>query len=289
MKNKIILVLLITVFLLTGCFKREEMEDINIITTIYPIEYVTQRIYGDYSTISSVYPRSTNIEEYTITTKQLNDFSKNDLFIYNGESTERDYATAMLNNNNDLKIIDAAYGLDVTNANIDSDIWLNPANILMIAQNIKNELGNLISNRYIIEEIENNYNLLKVDISELETEFKKAADNSKDVRIISYDESLNFLKKYGFNVINLTEDKTNKENNVELAKSIFSSKALSYIFITEDQEDNDVIKELVNNYGAKTIIFRTMATITEDDVNSNNDYLSIMNDNINNIKEETYK
>lgn len=273
--------------LLTGCIKRDKMEDINIISTIYPIEYVAKRLYGEYSNISTIYPRSTNIEEYNITKKQLKDFSENDLFIYNGESNEKDYATNMLDNNKNLKIIDAAYGLEATNA--DSDVWMNPANILMIAQNIKNELSNLISNPYIVEEIENNYNLLKVDVSELETELKKAADSSKDKRIITLDESLKFLEKYGFTVINLTEDKTNKENNIELAKSIYSKGELTYLFIHEHIEDNDVMTDLINNYGAKTLEFRTMTTITEDDIDTNSDYLSIMNDNITNLKEETYK
>ena len=288
MKKKIMLLILVFgAFLLTGCIKIDEMEDVNIITTIYPIEYVTKRLYEDYSNISSIYPRSINIEEYSITKKQLKDFSENDLFIYNGESNEKDYATSMLNNNKNLKIIDAAYGLEA--ANIESDIWLNPANVLMIAQNIKNELSNLISNPYIIEKINTNYSLLKVDISELETEFKKAADSSKDKRIICSDESLKFLEKYGFTVINLTEDKTNKENNIELAKSILFKRELSYIFVHENEEDTDVITSLVNNYGAKKISFRTMTTITEDDISSNEDYLSIMNDNITNLKEETYK
>ena len=112
MKKKIMLLILVFgAFLLTGCIKIDEMEDVNIITTIYPIEYVTKRLYGDYSNISSIYPRSINIEEYSITKKQLKDFSENDLFIYNGESNEKDYATSMLNNNKNFvrKYIHRAY------------------------------------------------------------------------------------------------------------------------------------------------------------------------------------
>ena len=42
MKKKIITVmaLIITATCLTGCFKKDRMEDINIATTIYPIEYM---------------------------------------------------------------------------------------------------------------------------------------------------------------------------------------------------------------------------------------------------------
>lgn len=286
MKKVVCIVLLISIFLTTGCLKRDDMEDINIITTIYPIEYVTKRLYGDSSNISSVYPRSVNINNYEMTKKQIKDYSSYDLFIYNGESMERQYATSMLNNNKSLKIIDASYGLDVVNAS--SDIWLNPSNILMIGQNIKQELSEYIKSHYIIEKIENEYNLLKVDISELETELKRTADNSKDKRIISYDESLLFLEKYGFKVINLTESGKNKDNNIELAKSLINNGNVSYLFVNEYQEDNDLIKQIVN-LGVKKEVFKIMTTISEEDINNNEDYLSIMNTNIAKLKEETYK
>lgn len=287
MKKVISLILLISIFLTTGCIKFDDMEGINIITTIYPIEYVAKRLYGENSEISSIYPRSTNINEYEITKKQLKDFSSYDLFIYNGESTERTYATSMLDINKNLKIIDASYGLDVINSY--SDIWLNPSNILMIGLNIKQELSEYIDSNYIMEEIENNYELLKVDISELETELKKTADNSKDKRIISYDESLLFLEKYGFDVINLTEKDKNKDNNIELAKSLLKNDKLTYIFTTEFQEETDLIKNLKNDYSAKVEKFKIMTTITEDDIANNEDYLSIMKNNITKLKEETYK
>ena len=285
--KKIISIVLLSCILLTGCIKRDDMEGINIITTIYPIEYVTKRLYGENSNISSIYPRSTNIYEYEITDKQLKDFSSYDLFIYNGESNERTYATSMLNINKNLKIIDASYGLDVINA--DSDIWLNPSNILMIAQNIKQELSEYIDSPYIKKEIENNYEILKVDISELENELKKTADNSKYKRIISYDESLLFLEKYGFEVINLTDKNKNKDNNIELAKSLLSQNKLTYVFVTENENESNLLTELKNNYSAKIETFKIMTTITENDISNNEDYLSIMKSNISKLKEETYK
>ena len=289
MKKVIYLAIIVSLFLTTGClkiFKLYDMDDIDIITTIYPVEYVANRIYGESSNISSIYPRGTDINKYELTKKQIKDYSNYDLFIYNGESNERSYATSMLNNNKNLKIIDASYGLDVINAS--TDIWLNPSNILMIAQNIKQELGEYIQSVYVKEKLENNYQLLKVDISELETELKKTADNSKDKRIISYDESLMFLEKYGFTVINLTAKDKNIDNNIELAKSILDDE-LTYVFVTEFQEETDLLKDLQDDYNAKLETFKVMTTITEEDANNNEDYLSIMKSNITKIKEETYK
>ena len=65
--------ILIILSCLTGCFKQDKMENINIATTIYPIEYVTNRLYGENNTIESIYPRSSNPTEYNITEKQLKD------------------------------------------------------------------------------------------------------------------------------------------------------------------------------------------------------------------------
>ena len=105
MKKKILTILLIiTITLLTGCIKRYDMEGINIITTIYPIEYVTKRLYGESANIKSIYPNGVDINEYKLTNKQLKDFSNNDLLIYNGNSTDREYATVILQKNkNNLK------------------------------------------------------------------------------------------------------------------------------------------------------------------------------------------
>ena len=54
--NKILsLFLIIGCLLTTGCIKRDSLEDIDIYTTIYPIEYITERLYGEYSNINSIY------------------------------------------------------------------------------------------------------------------------------------------------------------------------------------------------------------------------------------------
>lgn len=288
MKKLIMILSVLTITTcLTGCLKSDKMENINIATTIYPIEYVTNRLYGDKAKIKSIYPRNSISETYTMTEKQLKDYSEYDLFIYNGASKEREYATKMLNHNKRLKIIDASYGLDTTNTK--SDVWLNPSNILMIGQNIKNELSDYITSDYIKNDIETKYTSLKVDITELETELQKTATNSVSNKIVVSDESLNFLKKYGFEVINLTEKGKLKEANLETAKTLILNKKIDYIFNMEHSKNNDLVNNLKTTYKVNILVFRTLDTITEKDENNNDDYLSIMHNNISLLQKETYK
>ena len=87
------ILLIASALCLTGCIKKDTMEDITIHTTIYPIEYITNRLYGTYAEIESIYPNGVNIQLekkdnenydlYTLTEKQLTDYSQTGLFIFN--------------------------------------------------------------------------------------------------------------------------------------------------------------------------------------------------------------
>ena len=64
---KLKFLLLGIVLLLTGCFNNDSMEDIKITTTVYPIEYIVNTLYGEHSTITSLYPKDTEVSKFKIT------------------------------------------------------------------------------------------------------------------------------------------------------------------------------------------------------------------------------
>ena len=84
MKNKIILILgiVLSLFVLSGCSKDEVTTSMTAYTSVYPVEYILENLYGDNVAIYSVYPDGTNYKNYNLTKKQLNDYSKGDLFVY---------------------------------------------------------------------------------------------------------------------------------------------------------------------------------------------------------------
>ena len=285
-KYLFIVICFLSLFILTGCFKRYDMENINIVTTNYPIEYITNKLYGDNSDVFNMYPAGVSQDDYKLTDKQLKDYSKNDLLIYNGaKSTTRDYAKTMLNLNKNLKIIDASYGIDSYNTY--SDVWLNPSNFLMLAQNVKNELKSYISNKFVKEDIDERYESLKVDVAALESSLKVVADNSVDKRIVCIDETMNFLSKYGFEVINLTKDSKEDVENVDKALDLYNNGSLSYVFVPEYYSGSDLL-DRIKDAKAEVITFRSLETIKEEDLNKNEDFLSLMHENISLISKETY-
>ena len=147
MKKILLIISLIFILITSGCIKRDDLEDITIYTTIYPVQYVTERLYGYNSEVLSIYPDGVNPKKYTLTKKQIKDYSKSAIFVYNGLSDEKNIARDFINNNKNIKIIDVSQGININN-NVE-ELWLNPTDYLMLTQNIKNSLKEYISNKYI--------------------------------------------------------------------------------------------------------------------------------------------
>lgn len=288
MKNKLLILLSATLLTLTGCVRDENMEDIKIKTTSYPIEYITTKLYSDHAyTISSIYPDDIDINSYKLTKKQLKDFSKNDLFIYNGASNEPDYTIELKNINKDIKIIDAARWMEYSN-NVE-ELWLDPFNFLMLAQNIKDGFAEYISDPYLNEEIQEKYDELNIEVSKLDVEFKTSVENAVNKTIVVSDDLFKYLEKYGFTVISLEENENLTQKNIADAKKLINAGTIEYIFIKDNEETSETVKDIINKTGVKTESIHTLSNLTEKERDENQDYISIMKSNIEKLRKELYK
>lgn len=270
--------------LTSGCFKRDDMEDIQIYTTVYPITYIISQLYGNYAKIDSIYPNGVDINNYELTDKQITDYSKGNLFIYNGLSNEKEIARKLLNKNHDMKIIDVSYGLNAEYSTDSSEeLWLSPNNFLMLATTTKDNLCDFISSTYIKEEINKNYKVMQEEVSLIDAELRSvgssSAQKNKNTIVVSSN-TFKFLENYGFKVISL-EDEKNYTNEL---KNNFKNKTYQYVFIKDDDE-TDNVKDLKNNYGAKEVSINTLDVLTDDEVKNNENYVNIMKAFIKNISD----
>ena len=272
---------------LSGCFKRDNMEDITIYTTIYPLNYITDYLYGDNAKIYSVYPSGVDVTTYELTNKQIEDYSNNDLFVFNSLDRDRDYAVKMINKNKNLKIIDVALGMETINSI--EELWLNPYNYLMMAQNLKNGLNEYIENPYLIKEIDNNYEDLKLKLSKLDATIKTTVNSSNYNTIVVDNHLFKFLEKYDLNVISLEEDDSLTQKKIDDVKRMINNGTIKYIY-TKDNTTNDTVQKILDTYkNVELIKINDMFSNDGGVTNSNENYLTIMNDNIDLIKKELYK
>lgn len=289
-KNKKIILLFILfiglIFTTTGC-KQDNMEDINIIVTNYPNEFITKKLYSKHSTITSVYPDGVDIDNYKINNKQKRDFSKKDLFIYNGRiEKESNLAFDLLDLNQDLKIIDTAYVLETDYS--PEELWLNPSSLLMMAQNVRLGLEEYATSTYIEKEIDEAYEKLKVELSELDADYRVAVENTNNKTIVVASSALKYLEKFGLEVICVDSDATDK--TISDAEKLIKSGTISYIYCFKDDKLSDNAKELLeNNPDVKKQELHKLNNLSDDDRSNKKDYLSIMNDNLELLKQELYQ
>lgn len=287
MKNKLLLIIgaIFVMITLSGCSKDENASSMTAYTSVYPVEYILDSLYGDEIAIYSIYPDGTNYKNYDLTDKQISDYSKGDLFVYNGTiQKEKDYAVELLNQNKNLKIIDASQGMNYTNDVAES--WLNPSNYLMMASNIKKGLEEYISERIELDKISENYENLKYELTELDAELSEAASSSDNPTIIVSSNTFKYLEKYGFTVISLEENNNLTEKVLSEARRLLSNKTCQYIFLKDNEEENETIKNLKSAYNVQTVSLNTVSTLSATQRKDKIDYMSIMQDNINSIKLE---
>ena len=282
-----ILFLFIFVFCLTGCLKHDNMEDITIYTTNYPSEYITQRLYGEFSDIKSIYPNGVNIESYKLTNKQIEDYSNADLFIFNGLSNEKKYVEKMRKNNKNLKIIDTTLSMEYTNGI--EELWLDPSNFLMMAQNIKTGFGEYIDSYYLNNKIEDNYEELKIEASNLDAKIKDVISNGNNKIIVTSNNLFKYLEKYGLTVYSLDEKNHDVNAIYRQAVNLINNGTIKYIFTIANENNNSTVQKLIDNTTVEVQEWNNLSNLTETQILEKENYFTIMNSNLELLKNELYK
>lgn len=82
--------------------------------------------------------------------------------------------------------------------------------------------------------------------------------------------------------------KTIETSNINKVKKLISEKNIKYIY-SNNKESNNTIKELIKEHNLELIYINTMYSINGDVTNTNENYLTIMNNNLDLFKKELYK
>ena len=288
MRKKILYLLLIisATILSTGCFN-DSMDNIEIIVTNYPNEYVLKKLYGNHATIKSVYPDGIDINSYKFMDTQKKEYAQKDLFVYNGLlEKERNLAVDLLTKNSKLKIIDTAYVLETDYS--PEELWLNPSSLLMMSQNVRLALKEYITNTYLIKEVDEEYEKLKIELSEIDAEYRVAVESTNSKTIIVADSALKYLEKFGLEVICIDTDASQK--TLADAESLINEGKVSYIITFKNLDDNENVKQLIESYPSiNKIELHKLDILTDEERKAGSDYASIMRDNLELIKKELYQ
>lgn len=269
--------------MLTGCsLTKDSLEDATIYTTVYPIEYLTESLYSDYATISSIYPSGADVSNYSLTDKQIREYAKGDLFIYNGLGNEKNIAKDLINRNDNLLIIDVSNGLNYTNGM--EELWMSPNNYLMLAKNIRDYLTEYLQSKTIIDYVNAQYDILAENLSLKDADLRaigKEADSKGTNKLLVSDNVFRFLENYGFEIVSLDEE-TLTESALNNIREAIDADEFDTIFVL-DNNYTENINSIIEDYEVNTIDVSSMNTYEE----NNSDCLQNMQTFIDNIRNLT--
>lgn len=281
------IVLLILIALITTGCTDDSMDNIEIIVTNYPNEYITKKLYENHATITPIYPDGVDINNYKISNKQKHDYAKKDLFVYNGLiEKERNLAIDLLDINPNLKIIDTAYVLETDYS--PEEMWLNPSSLLMMSQNIRLGLEEYITSTYLQKDVDDAYDKLKIELSELDADYRVAVESTEHKTIIVADSALKYLEKFGLDVICIDSDANQK--TLSQAEKAIKNKNVSYIMLFKGEEVNENAKKLLDTYtDIQKLELHKLDNISDTERSNKENYNTIMRSNLELIKKELYQ
>ncbi|MCT1903506.1 metal ABC transporter solute-binding protein, Zn/Mn family [Oceanobacillus sojae] len=291
-------------------------DSLTVYTTIYPLEYFTERIGGADVNIENVIPPGADAHSFEPTSRTMVDLAESDAFIYSGAGLE-EFADTVIEaiENEEVLIVNATEGVnfisgegvyshdhggedehegheenehDEHNEVTDSDphVWLDPNRSITIAENIKNKLIELKPESEDVFEV--NFNSLKQDLEELDSEFKKMVGQAENKTFLvshsayGYWEDVYGLEQIGISGLS-TSDEPSQQEMVEII-NLVKENNLKYIYF-EPNLSNKIAETTQRETGTETLTLSNLESITEENINSAEDYFDIMKKNIDSLQQ----
>ena len=192
----------------------------------------------------------------------------------------------MRNYHNNLKLIDASSSM-VFEHSVE-ELWLDPMNLLTMANSIKKGFEEYTKSAYLTNEITENYQALKQDLIQLDADYRDMAKTANKNTIVVSNDAFNKKKKYGITVISLEENENLTQKNIYTVTNMIKKGDISYIYTVKGEKVNKTITSIQKETNVELIELHNLYTRTEEEATKGEDYLSLMKNNLEALKKQLY-
>lgn len=314
MKKTFYFFLFTIVALLAACGSEEQnsSEDtISVYTTVYPLQYFTERIGGEFVNVQSIYPAGANEHSFEPTQKDMMALADADMFFYIGQGLEGFVENAKKTLANEhVKLVATANNISEAQFHIstghvhaedeeehdhdhegehgehghhehDTHVWLSPVLSKELALAIKDELVATLPEQEAF--FTKNYEALTKELDQLNADFEEmAASTAKKTFFVSHAAFGYIAGHYGFNQVPVAGLNSQSEpSQKQLAKIVDLAKAenIQYIFFEQNVSSN-LTSVIQKEVGAEALTLHNLSVLTKDDIKNNETYFTLMQHNI---------
>ena len=275
MKNIfIIIIILLSILSCNNNDNKNTFGKLQIYTSIYPIYDFTKKIGGEKITVYNMTKAGAEPHDFEITSKDMANLSKADLFIYNGGGME--HWVDSVKNALNIKYVDSSSNINNQN-NLDPHFWLSPKNAKIQMENIKNGLIEIDSenkNYY-----ESNYNLYASRLDKFDNKIKNSLSNIKNRNLVLTHPAFgHFCKEYSLTQIAIARDEADPKAMAEIITFIKNNdiKAIFYEEFSSSKLADSIAKETQ----IKILTLNPIESLSEKNIEAGEDYFSIMEKNL---------
>lgn len=291
LKSALTLILLTSLLLSAGCVAPHEKESgkIKIVTTFYPLYEFSKRIGGEKVDVSIMVPAGVEPHEWEPLPRDIINIESARIFVYNGAGFEP-WVEKTLNgiDSEKLVVVDFSKGIELIKEEegaYDPHVWLDPV--------LAKHQVNLIEEALIKIDPENreyydaNSQALREQLTMLDEEIRKELNSTKKKVFISSHAAFSyFSKRYGLKQIAIAgmspEAEPSPAKIAEIVK-IAKENEVNYIFF-ETLVSPRLSEVIAEEVGAKTLVLNPIEGLSQDEIDKDKTYFTLMRDNLKNLK-----
>ncbi|WP_010095086.1 metal ABC transporter solute-binding protein, Zn/Mn family [Ornithinibacillus scapharcae] len=290
--------------LLFGCQNVENArpdEKLTIYTSVYPIQYIVERIGGNTLSVYSIFPPGVDAHSYEPTTKMMTSLAKSDAFFYIGAGMEG-FSEAIANalKIENVKLLELGLYEELyepvhlheqgetlklenhhddghNHGEHDPHIWIDPLRMIDMAHIIVEQLMEINPSQAAL--YERNFKLLIEDFAELDKLFSETLANKKQSKILVSHAAFGYWEeRYGIEQVSINGiSSTLQPSQKDLIKIIKQAEKSDFNYVIFEQNTFNKVSTIIQEYiDVDSLTIHNLAVLTEEDLNRNEDYLTLM-------------
>lgn len=254
---------------------------LKVTTSFYPLQYVTERIGGEYVSVTNLTPVGSEPHDFEPSTRDIVALEEQDLIVLSGGGLEG-YAKKIQDTAKTRVLL---VGEKLMSDPKDPHVWLDPVLYAKQAETVGTMLMKLDPAN--AKTYEANMKWLVDDLERLDEEFVTGLNNCKQKNIVTSHSAFGYLaKRYGLKQValaGLSPDEEPSSKTLSEITAFAKDNDIHYIFF-EELVSPQIAQTIADEIGAGTLVFSPLEGLTKDEVLNGKTYLSVQRENLENLK-----
>ncbi len=256
---------------------------VSVVTSFYPLYYMTREISGDIVNVTNITPAGSEPHDYEPTAKDMAKIQQSKLLLLNGNGFEA-WGEKVKEEVKDsgVKVIEVGEGLFEGN---DPHIWLSPELAIKEARKILMSLVEVSPGDK--DFYTNNEIVLEKKLEDLQMKYREGLANCQKKEFVSSHDAFGYLaREFGLTQIaisGLSPDEEPSAKDLAAIAKLAKDKGIKFIFF-ETLVSPKLAETVANEIGAQTLVLDPIEGIDDEGLANGKNYISVMEQNLVNLQ-----